>query len=297
MLRVLREVAEAGSFTAAADRLGYTQSAVSRQVASLEGQAGVPLFDRQRDGVRLTAAGVTLLRHCRVVLDELDAADRELHGLGERPHPVRLGVYVSAGAALLPEVVTQVVRSLPGVALTTREGTSPALIRGVRAGTIDLAVVTTRPPHRPLDTEEPRLIADTLSEAALLVAVPVDSPLGARRFLTPSDLAGATWVASPSSGKEPLLGVWPGLTGRPVIAHHAADWLTKLRLVAAGCGLTTVPANLVPALPDGVVALPVHDAPPEVRRLVLAHTLGPRHPAVEAVADVVRSVAARHEAS
>lgn len=79
-LRVLREVAQTGSFSAAAVALGYTQSAVSRQVAALEAVAERRLFDRGRQGVTLTPAGARLLRSATRVLDELDAARRELTG-------------------------------------------------------------------------------------------------------------------------------------------------------------------------------------------------------------------------
>src|SRR5262249_15456026 len=82
-LRVLREVAALGSFTAAARSLGYTQSAVSRQVAGLETAAGTPLFERAARGVRLTEAGEGLLVRAARVLEELDAAQRELEGMSE----------------------------------------------------------------------------------------------------------------------------------------------------------------------------------------------------------------------
>jgi DNA-binding transcriptional LysR family regulator len=288
MLRVLREVAEAGSFTAAAERLGYTQSAVSRQVAALERQSGSVLVERRREGVRLTPAGATLLGHARVVLDELDAAGRALAGV--EPAPVRLGVYVSAGAGLLPEVAAAIARRHPGIALTTREGTTPALVRALRAGSLDLAVVTTRPPHHPLDADAPPLPVETLAESALLVAVSATGRYAGRAALTADELAGAAWVASQSTAGEPLLGVWPGLGGRPRVVHRANDWLTKLRLVAATDAVTTLPSNLVAALPDGVAALPVTGAPPEIRRMVLAHRPGPLPPAVRAVAGVVLGI-------
>ena len=79
-LRVIREVAERGSFTAAAVALGYTQSAISRQVAAAEHEVGVQLFDRMTGGVRLTAAGQVLLRQGVIALDALDEAQRELTG-------------------------------------------------------------------------------------------------------------------------------------------------------------------------------------------------------------------------
>jgi DNA-binding transcriptional LysR family regulator len=90
-LRVLRATAERGSFTAAAAELGYTQSAISRQIAALEREAGTTLFERHRGGVRLTSSGATLLRHARVVLDEIAAATRELDGSESDIHVVRVG--------------------------------------------------------------------------------------------------------------------------------------------------------------------------------------------------------------
>ncbi|MGO9890055.1 MAG: LysR family transcriptional regulator, partial [Solirubrobacteraceae bacterium] len=88
-LRVLREVSQTGSFSAAALSLGYTQSAVSRQVAALEAVAGRRLFDRGRHGVTLTPAGARLLTSAILALDELDAARRELIGEETDGRPVR----------------------------------------------------------------------------------------------------------------------------------------------------------------------------------------------------------------
>src|SRR5690242_6538281 len=90
-LRVLREVAQSGSFSAAANSLGYTQSAVSRQIAALETVAGRRLFERSRQGAVMTPAGARLLASAARVLDELDAARRELAGEQTAARPVRLG--------------------------------------------------------------------------------------------------------------------------------------------------------------------------------------------------------------
>src|SRR5580765_7102765 len=104
-LRVLREVAQSGSFSAAARALGYTQSAVSRQVASLEAVAGRRLFDRTRHGVVLTPAGARLLPRASRVLDELDAALREAAGEDVAAGPVRLGAFATAAAGLVPKAL------------------------------------------------------------------------------------------------------------------------------------------------------------------------------------------------
>jgi DNA-binding transcriptional LysR family regulator len=288
-LRVLRQIAESGSFTAAAAQLGYTQSAVSRQAAALERSAGTTLFERRSDGVRLTPAGLTLLRHSRTILDAVTAAEREMAGEPPRTATVRLGTVLSAGAALLPSVLTRLAATSPHIRVVTREGTTPGLTRALRAGSIDLAALASRHPFRPLDDASPRLHVEAVGEIELLVAVAAAGPLGGRASVHVDELVDVDWIATPSSSAEPLLGVWPGLPGRPRIAHTARDWLTKLHLVAAGFGVTTVPPYLARVMPPGVTLLRVEGSgsEPEIRRLLLARQPGPADPAVTAVARAV----------
>ncbi|MEY2247839.1 LysR family transcriptional regulator [Streptomyces sp. BF23-18] len=291
-LRVFREVAERGTLTAAAGALGYTQSAVSRQIASLERAARAPLLERRRDGVRLTAAGHVVLRRAVTVLDQIDATARELAGLPAEAGTVRLGWFASAGAVLLPRAVAALRRSHPAITVTTREGSTPALVRALRAGTLDLALLASAPPFRPLDSESPALTVRTLGERSLRLAVPAAHPLAAGGSVDIADLRGQRWIAGSSVGDERLMGVWPGLDERPVIAHTARDWLAKLHLVAAGCGLTTVPASLAPAAPAGVRILSVRGGPEERRRLVLARLPHPLSEPAARLADALRAVAA-----
>ncbi|WP_459754750.1 LysR family transcriptional regulator [Streptomyces sennicomposti] len=288
-LRVLRQIAESGSFTAAAARLGYTQSAVSRQAASLERSAGTALFERRPDGVRLTPAGLTLLRHARTILDCLTAAERDLTGTAPRTELVRLGLFLSAGAAILPLALTRLAATDPQITVTTTEGTTPSLVRSLRAGSIDLAVLTSRPPHRPLDGESPRLHVETVADTELVVAVPSTGAFAGRTAVHVDELVDVPWIAAPASNAEPLLGVWPGLPGRPDIVHCARDWLTKLQLVAGGFGVTTVPWRLSPVLPPGVSLLHVEGAPPEIRRVLVARLPGRPTPAVTAVTRAIAS--------
>src|SRR4051794_41670147 len=92
-LAILRAVALRGSFTAAANELGYTQSAVSKRVRALETATGRALFARERTGVRLTPAGEVVLRHAATALDAVGAIERELEddAQGGRARPVRVG--------------------------------------------------------------------------------------------------------------------------------------------------------------------------------------------------------------
>lgn len=266
-LRVLREVAQAGSFSAAADNLGYTQSAVSRQVAALEAVAGRPLFERSRHGAAVTPAGARLLPRAIRVLEELDAARRELAGEQISGGPVRLGAFATAAAGLVPRALASLPPQLP---VTLREGTTPALIRALRAGTLDLAILALTPPFRPPDTESPALELTTLSERELVIAVPARHPLASARAVEVEQLEGQVWVASRSDAGESLLGAWPGLAERPDVRYVVRDWLAKLQIVAAGLAITTLAPVAAGVLPDGVKAVAVRGEPQETRRLVLA---------------------------
>ncbi|WP_251076652.1 LysR family transcriptional regulator [Streptomyces benahoarensis] len=291
-LRVLREVAERGSFTAAAGALGFSQSAVSRQVAAVERAAGARLFDRRRGGVRPTAAGRALLRHAVVALDAVDAAGRELRGTAAGEGEVRLGFFPSAGPVLVARALATLRQDRPRVRAVTREAGTPALVRALRSGRLDLALLSSRPPHRSPDTDAPALRAEPLLEVRLRVAVAVHGRFAGRTTVTAEEIAGEPWIAGPSGADGALFGVWPGLPGRPRAHHSARDWLTKLHLVAAGAGVTTVPEALHPALPPGVRLVPVEGVAEEVRRVTVVRLPGPVAEPVAAVVAALRQVAA-----
>ena len=291
-LRMFRALAETGSFTAAAAALGYSQSAVSRQVAALERSTGRRLVDRRSDGACLTAAGSVLLRHASAALDEIDRAERLLSGAAPAVAPIRLGVFTSVGAALIPETLALMRRHAPDVEVTTREGSTPALTRSVRAGTVNVAVLSSRQPFRPPDDQEPALEVEILLEGELLVAVPARGDRALDGALSSAELAESPWVASPQPTGEPAMGVWPALPQRPVVSHLARDWLGKLTLVGAGHGVTTIPPYLVGLVPPTVRLARVADGEPVTGRVVMARLPGPATPAMTALADCLREVAA-----
>lgn len=287
-LRVLREVAQAGSFSAAAQSLGYTQSAVSRQVAALEAVAGRRLFDRSRHGVTLTPAGVRLLASAVRVLDELDAALRELAGESVAAGPVRLGAFATAAAGLVPKALASLP---PQLKVTLREATTPALTRALRAGTLDLAILARAPPFRPPDTESPALELTTLSERELVIGVSARHPFAGAQAVEVAQLEGQVWVASRSDPGDSLLGVWQGVTGRPDVRYIVRDWLAKLQIVAAGLAITTLAPITLNVLPDGVTVVAVRGEPQETRRVVLARRPGPLDGPAARVADALIAAA------
>ncbi|WP_433758857.1 LysR family transcriptional regulator [Nocardia sp. CA-135398] len=286
-LRVVREAARSGSFSTAAENLGYTQSAVSRQIALMEQAAGRALFERHARGVRATEAGRIVLRHAETVLGGLGSARQELDELTARPlATLRVGAFSTAMAALVPRAIAATATRLARVPL--REGTSPRLVSAVARGRLDLAVVTeTR--NLPADTEIEPLLDDPL-----LIAVPPDHALAGRASVTPAELRGEHWIAGSAEVSSTLLGAWRAATWEPEVAFVARDWFAKLGLVAAGMGCTVVPAIAVPVLPPGIALVRI-DHPAAVRTTSIVYRGGdsatPRQIFIEALRDAAADLA------
>src|SRR5919106_4340491 len=141
-LRVLKEVAERGSFSAAADALSYTQPAVSQQIAALEKRAGSVLVDRTSRGVRLTEAGAALVDHAEVVLARLAAAEAELEAMaGIRGGRVRLASFPTARPSGLPPAVALFTRRHPEVELSFVEREPEHAAQMLRAAELEVALV------------------------------------------------------------------------------------------------------------------------------------------------------------
>src|SRR5262245_34582573 len=105
-LNVLREVVASGSFSAAADALSYSQSAVSQAIATLEGEVGAALIERDRRGVRPTAAGAALIGHAEGILARMEVAEAEVAAIsGGRGGRLRIASFPTAGATLMPQAI------------------------------------------------------------------------------------------------------------------------------------------------------------------------------------------------
>src|SRR6201995_4588196 len=140
-MRVLREVAVRGSFSAAAEALSFTQSAVSQQIAALEREAGTVLVQRNARGVRLTEAGEALVRHAEAVLARLGEAEAELEAIaGLRGGRLRLAAFESAAASLMPLAIAAFRARHPAVELSMVMGEPEDTMPLLKAGEIDLAL-------------------------------------------------------------------------------------------------------------------------------------------------------------
>ncbi|MDH6610174.1 DNA-binding transcriptional LysR family regulator [Streptomyces sp. SAI-208] len=292
-LRVFLEVARHKSFTVAARTLGWTQSAVSRQIASLEGAlGGAPLFDRLPRGVRLTEAGRVLVPYAETVTGALHGAARELAALREPAGGrLRFGAFPTADAALVPHALGAFRARRPGVRVSREEGLTPSLLDRLTEGRLDLAVVSTTG-GAPLSAYE----LSHLLDESLYVAVPAGHPLldeggGPVRL---GRLADADWISGSPRPEGTLLDAALRQGFRPRIAHVVGEWTAKQGYVAAGLGVTLVPALAAEAVRPDVVLLPVLDEGAPARAVYAATPRGRSvSPAVAAFVESLREAAGR----
>src|SRR3954447_8811527 len=191
-MRVLREVAIRGSFSAAADALSFTQSAVSQQIAALEREAGTTLVQRSARGVRLTDAGEAVVRHAEAIMARLAEAEAELEAIaGLRGGRLRLASFESAGSTLMPLAIAAFRQQHPAVELSMSLAEPDDSLPLLRSGDLDLAIV--------FDTAAVPVAASVdrrhLLDDPMYLALPGDHPLAHRRRLRLEDLAGEAWVA------------------------------------------------------------------------------------------------------
>lgn len=276
MLEVFRTVARLGSITAAARSLQYTQSAVSRQIAALETELGVRVFDRLPRGVDLTAEGRELLPYADAVLDRLDAARRsldDLRGLGSGR--LRVGAFPTAVAALVPRALASFRAAYPDVHLSLVEGRTPALLDRLADGAADVAVVSTSPVDQ-FDAD--RFDLHHLLDERLLVAVPRDHRLARRRTVRLAELAEDAFVAGSATAEETLLRASLPSGFEPRIDLVAAEWTGKFGCVAAGLGVALVPALAARGIPADITLLRLDKKDESVRRIYAATLAGRTQP-------------------
>ncbi|MFJ4406679.1 LysR family transcriptional regulator [Streptomyces sp. NPDC088910] len=289
-LRLLLAVADTGSFTAAAQRLAYTQSAVSRRIAALERQAGGPLFVRLPRGVRLTPAGAALHRHATEVLDRLARAEAELAAIhAGRGGTLRVGAFATANIALVPAALRAFTRARPDVEVVAVEGRSDALVQRLADGALDIAVVSDYPSGLP---SAEGVTTDALLADELYVGLPPDHRLAASADAVQlGDLRDESWIQDAPAGGHPALLLdacaQAGFAPRKLI--RVAEWSGKFGYVAAGLGVALVPSLALWAVPPDLALRPL--APPFPRRTV--HTALPPSPLPSArlLADLLRAAA------
>jgi DNA-binding transcriptional LysR family regulator len=284
LLRTFVAVARLGSFSAAAVELGYTQAAISQQIAALESDLKVPLLNRRP--VSPTEAGGRLLEHAEELLLRLDAARADVTRMTLAPAAALVvgATPLAAGSPGLAPALAELRRRRPRVDVAVRVGPREHVLTAVARGEFDVGLADgLTAPGDPL-REFASLTAVRISQTGVAIVLPVDHPLAGRAGLRLSDLADARWIEAPDvTSPLPEIRRLAGVDGfRPAFRYDGSDVLSLIRLAAAGHGLTLLPDTAVPT--TGIASVRVA-SPRVVHRVELVHgTLREGSPAAELAA-------------
>jgi DNA-binding transcriptional LysR family regulator len=288
-LVALEAVASERSFRRAADRLGYTQSAVSQQIAALERDTGERLVvrPRGRGEIALTDAGAVLLRHARAIGDRVDAARADLDALRDgRRGVLRVGIFQSVGIKVVPHLLPRFRAAWPDVEVTLHDASCDEdLCHQIEAGELDMTFAILPPIDGPFESLD--LIADPY-----VLLVPAASSLARNgagpdpAVLRDTPMIGCQWERREIGELLRERGI------EPHIAYRSDDNGTVLAFVAAGTGIALVPRLALDADDPRTRVLNV-DGLLAPRRIGLVwHRERTRSPAAQAFADLARSVCA-----
>jgi DNA-binding transcriptional LysR family regulator len=293
-LRVLAEVAKRGSFSAAADALAYTQSAVSQQVAALEAETGMTLLERHARGVRVTPAGQALVEHAEGILARLEAAESELSAIaGLRAGQLRMASFPTAGATLMPLAIATFRSAYPDVELTLAEGEPEEIAPRLRAGEFDLALL--------FEFDEPAADAELkridLLRDPMYLALPREHPLARKSGLRLEDLRGEAWIQT--SHESPcarhVVRSCHAAGFEPNVSFESDDYQTVQGLVAAGVGVALIPELALSIVREDIAIRELAPSPPARQVIAAAPTDVRLSPATPAMLAILEDAAARYE--
>jgi DNA-binding transcriptional LysR family regulator len=268
-LRVLQAVGETGSFSAAADRLDYTQPAVSKIVATLERQLRTTLVDRGIRPLRLTEAGSALAQRAAAAFEQIAAAELEVEAITNlSAGSLRVGTFSSAGAAIVVDALRAFRQSYPDVDVSITEiGMPSALTRSLRRGDLDLGVSFDYPEIG--DTFDDDLDLQHLLDDPFDVVVPRGHRLEHGRTIGFADLREEKWLLGDFGADSPSFRMIDRRCRDagfdPHVAYRINDCQMAQALVAAGEGIALLPRLMLRPAHSGVAIRPLATHPPTRR--------------------------------
>ena len=285
-LRYFVAVAEELHFHRAAQRLHISQPPLSQQIRALEGELGVQLLERNRRGVVLTAAGSVFLAEARGILSAVEAATESARSVARgAAGRLALAFVGSAMHGPLPAVLRAHRAAFPQVELALTELPTAAQLVALREGRVDVGVI--RPP-----VDDGDLTIETIHTEPVVVALPAGHRLAARERVRLADLLEEGFVLlarrEAPGLHESLARALARAGGAPRVVQEAREMQTVVGLVAAGMGVSLVPASVGADAHGGVVYRPVAEPAPTVS-LALAWRSGGDSPALEAFLETART--------
>jgi DNA-binding transcriptional LysR family regulator len=246
LLRSLVAVADAGTITDAADRIGVSQSALSRRLQQLEIELGADLLVRGRQGIELTAPGRDVVDEGRGIIARYDQLRENIaEHLGLQRGTVRIGGGATVTSFLLPPTIGEFLSDHPGVRFHVKEAGSREIASDVRTGDLELGIVTLPVPTHDLD------ISDLMTDQIALVARP-DHALAKRPVVSPNDLDGQPFVAfEPGSAIRKSIDSALATAGVHIeVVMELRSIPSILKMVATTGSLAFVSSASLPAEPE-----------------------------------------------
>jgi DNA-binding transcriptional LysR family regulator len=253
-----------GSVSAAADALGYTQSAVSQQLSTLERDVGLTLVDRAKRPLRPTPAGAELLPEIEALLARAGAADAAIDDLrGLRRGHVQLATFASALATVLPPLIATFRAERPSLTVGLTDAETDAALTALRTGTADLALIHLMPGQRIEDDNS--LARAVLGDDALHAVLPARHRLARRKSLRLKDIATEPLILPSAHGSG---GAFRALAerlladagGTPNVAYEIDDLRAAQSFAAAGLGIVLMHGLTIAPSPPGVAVRPLNVA-------------------------------------
>jgi DNA-binding transcriptional LysR family regulator len=295
-LQTLTTVVETGSFSGAARALHVSQPAVSRQIALLERQLGLPLLLRSRGGVQPTPAGQLLVDHATAVLDRLALAEVQVEALtAAHPGAVRLGSFFSALIYLSAEVAALIGEQHPDLVVSDDLVDPTTAYTKLGRGELDLAIVFEH-------DFSPTAVPDTLTVHRLFddpvkILLPANHRLAQSTVIDLADLAGDTWIRAHDGSAADLAEhvlARHRLDPPRLLAGHGDEPVETQALVGAGRGVTLTHDLTVIIDQRNLLSRPLAGER-FVRHIAVAHATGPLAPVVRTVLDAIQHVGQQHE--
>jgi DNA-binding transcriptional LysR family regulator len=259
-LRYFVAVAEELHFRRAAERLHISQPPLSQQIRALEEELGFALLVRTRRRVELTPAGSAFLRDARTLLAELEGAVATARRIDAgQTGRLRVSFVGSALFSIVPRVVERFRHSRPDVEIELHERPTIDQLRAVRAGVVDVGLL------RPPIDDNAGLRVQTVLRERTVAALPSGHELASLSRVSLRRLAAEPLVLFPRDQApgfhDLLIDSLAGARATPRVIQYAPEMLTIIGLVAAGTGVSLVPASVGRLALDGVTYRPVSGAP------------------------------------
>jgi DNA-binding transcriptional LysR family regulator len=288
-LEIFALVAELGGFTAAGDKLGISQSAVSHALKQLEREWGVTLLSRDKSGIEVTDVGQSLLVRVRELLGVSEAIQQEVSAVrGLNRGMLRIGSFgLSSSLLLLPRILGQYRQRYPEIEIFVEEGANDAVVQWISERRVDVGFVVL--PDERFDTQ-------ALLDDQFAAVVPMAHPLARQRSVSLADLCHSPFIMTTAGSHAEIERLFESAGVRPKVTHRYSQIITILKMVESGAGISIVSglvlSDQVMAMCPGVVRKPLL---PAARRTIGLAVPSLKHasPAVHAFLKTSKVVMAR----